>query len=75
MSNIQESTRVTNNTSSLLDHILSNAGCKISQKRVIDIGLTYHELIYCTRKLLRTTLDMIIKFGFDDCRIIHLSFL
>ena len=45
---------VTTNTSSLLDHILTNAGWKISQKGVIDVGLSDHQLIYCTRKVLRT---------------------
>ena len=41
-------------TSSLLDHILTNASWKISQKGVIDVGLSDHQLIYCTRKILRT---------------------
>ena len=37
-------------TSSLLDHILTNASWKISQKGVIDVGLSDHQLICCTRK-------------------------
>ena len=45
---IHEPTRVTSTTSSLLDHILTNAGWKISQKGVIDVGLSDHRLIYCT---------------------------
>ena len=32
------------NTSSLVDHILTNAGWKISQKGVIDGGLTNNQL-------------------------------
>ena len=55
---IQEPTRVTSNTSSLLDHILTNAGWKISQKGVIDVGLSDHQLIYCTQKILRTKANM-----------------
>ena len=42
---IQKPTRITSTTSSLLDHILSNAGWKISQKGVIDVGLSEHQLI------------------------------
>ena len=55
---IQEPTRVTSTTFSLLDHILTNAGWKISQKGVIDVGLSDHQLIYCTRKILRTKFNM-----------------
>ena len=50
---IQETTRVTSSTSSLLDHILTNSGWKVSQKGVIDVGLSDHQLIYCTRKIVR----------------------
>ena len=42
-----EPTCVTSNTSSVLDHILTNAGWKTSQK-VIDVGISDHQLIYCT---------------------------
>ena len=55
---IQEPTRITSNTSSLLDLILTNAGWKISQKGVIDVGISNHQLIHCTRKLLRTKANM-----------------
>ena len=41
-----------------LDHILTNAGWKVSQKGVIDVGLSDHQLIYCTRKILRTKFNM-----------------
>ena len=43
---IQEPSPVTSNTSSLIDHILTNAGWKISQKGVTDIGIFDHQLIY-----------------------------
>ena len=55
---IQEPTRITSTTSSLLDYILTNAGWKISQKGVIDVGLSDHQLIYCTQKILRTKGNM-----------------
>ena len=55
---IQELTWITGTTSSLLDHILTNAGWKISQKRVIDVGFSDHQLMYCTQKILRTKTNM-----------------
>ena len=50
---IQEPTRVTSSTSSLLDPILTNSGWKVSQKGVIYVGLSDHQLFYCTRKIVR----------------------
>ena len=55
---IKEPTRITCSTSSLLDHILTNSLEKISQKGTIDVGLSDHQLIYCTRKVLRTKFNM-----------------
>ena len=51
---IQEPTRITSITSSLLDHILTNSGWKISQKGVINVRLSDHQFINYTRKHLRT---------------------
>ena len=51
-------TRTTCNTASLLDHILANCAEKVSQKGVIDVGLSDHQLIFCTRKILRTRRNM-----------------
>ena len=65
---IQEATCVTSNTSSLLDHILTNAGWKILQKGVTEVGLSDHQLIYCTHKILMTKALITIctiKFWFD----------
>ena len=50
---IKEPTRITCDTSTLIDHILINSDDKISQYGVIDIGLSDHQMIYCTRKLVR----------------------
>ena len=62
---IQEPTCIKSTTSSLLEHCLTNAGWKISQKGVIDVGLSDHQLLYCTRKNLRTKENMHnqIRFG------------
>ena len=51
---IQETTRITSITSSLLDHILTNSDWKISQKGVINVRLSDHQFINYTRKHLRT---------------------
>ena len=51
---INSPTRVTDKSSSLLDHILTNSFPKISQHGVLDLGLSDHQLIYCTRKATRT---------------------
>jgi hypothetical protein len=50
---INSPTRVTENTSSLLDHILTNTYDKISEVGVIDAGLSDHQITYCTRKTMR----------------------
>ena len=55
---IKEPTRITCSTSSLLDHMLTNSSEKISQKVVINIGISDHQLIYCTRKIKTIKHDM-----------------
>ena len=50
---IKSPTRITKNTSTILDHILTNSEDKIFQKGTIDTGLSDHQLIYCTRKKCR----------------------
>ena len=50
-------TRITNNSSSLLDHILTNSADRISQFGIVNVGLSDHQLIYCTRKITRTRLN------------------
>ena len=46
-------TRVTCNTSSLIDHILTNSSEKIFQSGITDRGMSDHQLIFCTRKVKR----------------------
>ena len=42
--------RLTDQTAILNDHILKNSPYKVSQSGVIDLGLSDHDLICCTRK-------------------------
>ena len=49
---IQSPTRVTCSTSTLIDHILS-APSRVSQKGVINVCVSDHQLIFCTRKIFR----------------------
>ena len=50
---IDSPTRVTEETSTLIDHILTNSIEKISQFGVLDVSLSDHQAIYCTRKFLK----------------------
>ena len=47
---IEAPTRITKNTATLLDHVLTNCTEKVFQVGSLDIGLSDHHLIYCTRK-------------------------
>ena len=55
---IRHPTRITCSTSSLIDHILTNAKEKISQSGIIDIGLSDHQMIFCTRKVTKIKIGM-----------------
>ena len=46
-------TRVTFSSSSILDHVLASFPDRVSQSGVIQIGISNHQLIYCTRKTAR----------------------
>ena len=48
---------ITENSSALLDHVLTNSTDRISQSGVVDTGLSDHQLIYCTRKVNQTKLN------------------
>ena len=50
---IKSPTHVTCSTSTLIDHILASFPARVSQKGVIDVGISDHQLIYCTRKISR----------------------
>ena len=40
-------------STSLLDHILINSSERVSQSGVADVGLSDHQMTYCTRKITR----------------------
>ena len=46
-------TRVTTGSSTIIDHVLASFPERVTQSGVIDIGLSDHQLIYCTRKISR----------------------
>ena len=48
---IQSPIRVTCSTSTLIDHILTSAPSRVSQKGLINVGVSDHQLIFCTRKI------------------------
>ena len=48
---IKSPTRVTLSTSSFIDHILKNNNEKIAQCGLISVGLSDHQMIFCTRKM------------------------
>ena len=48
---ITSPTRVTCNTSSLIDHILTNSTKKIFQSGTVHCGMSDHQLIFCTKKV------------------------
>ena len=50
---IKESTRVTDKTESLLDHILVNKPDRTVSSGTLPLGFSDHNLIYCTRKRVR----------------------
>ena len=50
---IQPPNRVTCSTSTLIDHVLRSDPSRVSQKGVISIGVSDHQLIFCTRKISR----------------------
>ena len=47
---IKVPTRVTSSSSRIIEHILASFPKKVIQSGVTDIGLSDHQLIYCTRK-------------------------
>ena len=50
---IEVPTRVTCSSSTIIDHILASFPDRVSQQGVTDVGLSDHQIIYCTRKISR----------------------
>ena len=46
---IQCPTRVACNTATLTGHILASFPSRVSQKRILNVGLSGHQLIFCKR--------------------------
>ncbi|CAG2202287.1 unnamed protein product [Mytilus edulis] len=61
MSNLKqllcEPTRITENSKTLLDHVIVNSEDRVSQSGVIPIGLSDHFITYFTRKFERKTIS------------------
>ena len=51
---IKEPTRITEKSESLLDHMISSSAKKVSQHGVLSVGVSDHQMIYCTRKSPKT---------------------
>ena len=51
---IKSPTRVTCSTSCLIGHILTTFPERVSHKGIIDVELSNHQLIHCTRKFSQT---------------------
>ena len=70
---IKSTTRVTCSTSTLIDHILASFPSRVSQKGVINIGISDHQLIFCTRNISRLKTEGIHKYlnflSFKNCTV------
>ena len=47
-------TRISRCSSTIIDHILASYPDRVSDKGIIDIGISDHQLIFCTRKTLKS---------------------
>ena len=59
---IQFPTRVMCSTSTLSDHVLASFPLRAFQKGVIKVGLSDHQLIFCTRKISKFKTSGIYKY-------------
>ena len=59
---IQCPNRVTCSTSIVIDHILASFPSRVSPRNVINIDLSDHQLIFCTRKISKFKTDGIHKY-------------
>ena len=50
---IEVPTRVTCSSSTIIDHILASFPNRVSQQGVMDVGLSDHQIVHCTRKISR----------------------
>ena len=61
-------TRITCNTSTLIDHILTNSQDSISQSGVINTAISGHNMIHCTKKILKAKYNKHKKLTFCSLR-------
>ena len=59
---IKSPTRLTFSTSTLVDHILASFPSRVSRKGVINVGISDHQVILCTRKISRLKAGGIHKY-------------
>ena len=50
---IESPTRITCSSSSIIDHILASFPNWVTQREILNVRLSDHQLIYCTRKITR----------------------
>ena len=50
---IESPTRITCSSSSIIDHILASFPDRVTQQGILNVRLSDHQLIYCTRKITR----------------------
>ena len=48
---IESPTRITCSSSSIIDHILASFPNRVTQRGILNVGLSDHQLTYCTRKI------------------------
>ena len=63
---INKPTRVTNKSTSLIDHIYTNNTDKISQAGVIESGISDHFITFCTRKKIKDLVGKHTKIKSDQ---------
>ena len=67
---IKSQTRVACCTFFLIDHILTTFPERVSQRGIIDVGLSNHQLIYCTSKFSCTKVGTYKQITFPSLQII-----
>ena len=48
---IKAQTHITCNNATIIDHILASYPERVTQQGIIDVGLSDHQLVFCTRKI------------------------
>ena len=56
--------RITSNTSTLIDHILTSSSEKVVQAGITETSLSDHQFVFCTRKIKRANLTNTIILHF-----------